>query len=152
MFPLMLLLLIPNCCFLQPPFVPCLPQPTLSDETVMRIALKEAENAGKRGEVPVGAAVYGPDGSLLSRLETNYEKKIFSCFGLGLTLSHYFTRYSGIVIVVVLLHFSTILFSSMGCIPRDSSLSLSLSHTHCMVDHIRRKLCLSICNLYTAVV
>ncbi len=56
----------------------------------MRIAFREAEKAGKRGEVPVGAAVYGPDGSVLSRLETNYKTtngKLLPCFGLGLAHS-----------------------------------------------------------------
>ncbi len=69
--PLLLTMLPFLLLLLQPSFVPCYPQPTLSDETAMRIAFREAERAGSRGEVPVGAVVYKSDGSVLSRLETD---------------------------------------------------------------------------------
>lgn len=36
------------------------------DQGHMRRALSEAEAAGKRGEVPIGAVVVGPDGALLA--------------------------------------------------------------------------------------
>ena len=33
----------------------------------MRLALEEAEAAGRRGEVPVGCVIAGPDGELIAR-------------------------------------------------------------------------------------
>jgi tRNA(adenine34) deaminase len=37
------------------------------DTTPMELALQEARDAGARGEVPVGAVVLGPDGTVLAR-------------------------------------------------------------------------------------
>ena len=39
----------------------------------MQIALNEAKSAAERGEVPVGAVVLGPDGSVLARAGTAVE-------------------------------------------------------------------------------
>jgi tRNA(adenine34) deaminase len=39
----------------------------------MRVALEEAAAAAARGEVPVGAAVFGPDGTLLARAGNQVE-------------------------------------------------------------------------------
>jgi tRNA(adenine34) deaminase len=41
--------------------------------TPMAIALAEAESAAARGEVPVGAAVIGPDGAVLARAGNQVE-------------------------------------------------------------------------------
>jgi tRNA(Arg) A34 adenosine deaminase TadA len=39
----------------------------MQDDGAMAIAMEEAEAAGARGEVPVGAVLLGPDGSMLAR-------------------------------------------------------------------------------------
>src|ERR1700742_4826056 len=39
----------------------------IDEAAMMQIALAEAQSAGKRGEVPVGAVILGADGTLLAR-------------------------------------------------------------------------------------
>lgn len=39
----------------------------MNDEEAIALALEEAQSAGKRGEVPVGAVIVGADGALLAR-------------------------------------------------------------------------------------
>ena len=39
----------------------------MTDEEAIALALTEAEAAGSRGEVPVGAVLVGPDGAVLAR-------------------------------------------------------------------------------------
>jgi tRNA(adenine34) deaminase len=41
--------------------------PTMRDSSPMTLALAEAEAAGARGEVPVGAVLLGPDGTVLAQ-------------------------------------------------------------------------------------
>jgi tRNA(Arg) A34 adenosine deaminase TadA len=40
---------------------------SMNDDEAIALALAEAEAAGRRGEVPVGAALLAPDGALLAR-------------------------------------------------------------------------------------
>ncbi len=39
----------------------------MTDDELMAVAFEEAAKAGERGEVPVGAALAGPDGQVLAR-------------------------------------------------------------------------------------
>ena len=47
----------------------------MTSEDWMRLALEEAEAAGRRGEVPVGCVIVGPDGTLLARGSNRREEK-----------------------------------------------------------------------------
>ncbi len=40
---------------------------SMNDEEAIALALAEAKDAAQRGEVPVGAALFAPDGALLAR-------------------------------------------------------------------------------------
>lgn len=47
----------------------------MTSEDWMRLALEEAEAAGRRGEVPVGCVIAGPDGELIARGSNRREEK-----------------------------------------------------------------------------